>query len=892
MISSKKEAQPKTELSQQELEAKETTLELFKIELDMREKSIKTQEFLLNEQDEESLKRVNAVQQIEEELNTQRAAQLKQQSVLRAKDVELEKRALEIQAELPSYFEEKFKNVREKLNQSQETLNKQNDELEQEKQMLLKQKIEIDKAQTDLDNGFAVKKAKQAQDLVDEHDKKINALFTDSKGVLVKHQKEAENQRQKLHEEFVKEQSENASKLEKQRTESLVDIHQSRQNIITEIEEARELYKKDREELSKKQVLVETKQRELEFNEHLLSNKKEKFEQQEIGLEQLVEVKVEARLKSFEADEKRLEEECDRLRSNISASNHELNLYKELKQNLDGVAPEQVLKDFATHKEEIQILREELLKRPEQEVQSAYQQLRQDKEHLDTLYMDKLEEVSNLEGAMRELEARNFDFTNLEETIKDLTVRNEASERRCNDLRVELERLSPSTQTEQRREERLDQVQLPLISLTDKQKNELTSYKKQDINRTEKDWLQNIYEQCSEYGLTFNPRILFAFHTALKTAEWSPITILAGVSGTGKSELPRLYSRFGGINFLNLPVQPNWDSQESMLGFFNSIDNCFDAQPVLRLLAQSQMECTEDYPGLKQGVNIVLLDEMNLAHVELYFADFLSKLEQRRGSKRSELPSLEIKLGSGIAPYQLPIGRNVLWAGTMNQDETTKALSDKVLDRGVAIHFPRPKSLHSRAFNILPPQSPLLNIKEWGTWVNVTDFLPTAFLTPYKEIIEKLNEQMSSVGRALGHRVWQSVEYYMINYPMVMELMKDLDLDSKNPGDPETTKLEKWLKLAFEDQLVQKVMPKLRGIETRGLGKTSCLDPIRQLLDDEGFGIIEDFDRACKFGYGQFIWSSAEYLNNTELFDEFIGVSENTNDESEAISDESEKEQG
>ena len=127
------------------------------------------------------------------------------------------------------------------------------------------------------------------------------------------------------------------------------------------------------------------------------------------------------------------------------------------------------------------------------------------------------------------------------------------------------------------------------------------------------------------------------------------LTVLAGVSGTGKSELPRLYSHFGGINFLSLSVQPNWDSQESMLGFFNSIDNKFDAQPVLRLLAQSQKAQAEGYPlGLEDVMSLILMDEMNLAHVELYFAEFLSKLELRRGRKGNEAPSLEVKLGAGM----------------------------------------------------------------------------------------------------------------------------------------------------------------------------------------------------------------------------------------------------
>jgi 5-methylcytosine-specific restriction endonuclease McrBC GTP-binding regulatory subunit McrB len=101
---------------------------------------------------------------------------------------------------------------------------------------------------------------------------------------------------------------------------------------------------------------------------------------------------------------------------------------------------------------------------------------------------------------------------------------------------------------------------------------------------------------------------------------------------------------------LSLAVQPNWDSQESMLGFFNSIDNKFDAQPVLRLLAQSQKAQAEGYPfGLKDAMNLILMDEMNLAHVELYFAEFLSKLELRRGMKKNS-PSLMLSWGPEFSP--------------------------------------------------------------------------------------------------------------------------------------------------------------------------------------------------------------------------------------------------
>ena len=77
-----------------------------------------------------------------------------------------------------------------------------------------------------------------------------------------------------------------------------------------------------------------------------------------------------------------------------------------------------------------------------------------------------------------------------------------------------------------------------------------------------------------------------------------------------------------------------------------------------------------------------------------------------------------------------------------------------------------------------------------------------------------------------------------------------------------TSELEKAIHTAVEDQIVQKVMPKLRGIETRR-GSNSyekCLLPIKGLLNDRGFNLNDDFERACSMGYGQFMWNSAEYI--------------------------------
>lgn len=394
-----------------------------------------------------------------------------------------------------------------------------------------------------------------------------------------------------------------------------------------------------------------------------------------------------------------------------------------------------------------------------------------------------------------------------------------------------------------------------------------------EIFNSEMKWLENVSKKIADYGLAFSPRILNAFHTALKTADWSSIAVLAGVSGTGKSELPQLYAKFGGINCVNIPVQPNWDSQESLLGYYNTISSKFEAQPLLLFLVQAQLEHSNDPENdtsLIDQLNIVLLDEMNLAHIEQYFAEFLSKLEERRNLKEDDpkFPKLTVKLG-GTDNYPLRLGRNVLWVGTMNQDETTKSLSDKVLDRGIVISFPRPKSFKRRVSlnSTVDEEEKYLSVKTWESWKmtltkqQVED--SEKVIAPYKDFVEEINTKISQIGRAMGHRVWQSIENYIWNYPTV----RDFILKNPNAFTDDSLMKDLYARIdpAFEDQLVQKIMPKLRGIETRGKSG-GVLKSIGDKIDDfQGTGhalnIKEDFDRAIEFGDGQFLWVTSEYIN-------------------------------
>jgi len=660
-----------------------------------------------------------------------------------------------------------------------------------------------------------------------------------------------------------------AENTERERLRAEIDAE--RESWGKQHEAARKQLETERAELEKHKGAVyalqselEGRQVELETSERALDRKQQRLERQwqkrNEELADEVELRLDEERKSMEAERLTLKGENARLRESLRIQMELVGAFEQLKRQLGEQDPAEILRELNSKSDELTRLREELATRPTEEMRDRYQELQAEVERQQAR-VEKLTKQMNENAALiaeaNDLRRRNSELDSDNRMLAQKATRLEGA---ANEAQAELERLRAAYERPAEVAARYKEIELPHI------KAEKARQPKKDDTIDEPAWLLGIGNACDSYGLHFHPRILKAFHTALKTAEWSPITILAGVSGTGKSELPRLYSHFGGLMCEELTVQPNWDSQESMLGFFNSIDNKFDAQPVLRFLAQSQkkwVDGTDDdegYPGLQDAVCLVLLDEMNLAHPELYFAEFLSKLERRRGKIGEDIPRLEVSVGAGLPKYQLPLGRNVLWTGTMNQDETTKTLSDKVLDRSIIIHFPRPTELKRRL------EISLLNEKNrrvplhrstWESWWVKKSSFSEGEVKPFRCFIQDMNKALAVAGRAIGHRVWQSVEYYMANYPDVQAAQKAGDQDA----------LEEALHVAFEDQLVQKVMPKLRGIDTRGKSMTECLEKIRDQVNvgigGNPFHLAEDFNLACELGYGQFIWQSANYLTES-----------------------------
>ena len=158
--------------------------------------------------------------------------------------------------------------------------------------------------------------------------------------------------------------------------------------------------------------------------------------------------------------------------------------------------------------------------------------------------------------------------------------------------------------------------------------------------------LNKFTRYLEEQGIIFSSRVINAFHTALKIQDFNPLTVLAGISGTGKTLLPTKYAEYFGIYSLVIPVEPRWDSPQDLLGFYNYLEKKYQATELARTLVafdhlnkydegerKRNNNDNEFVASLKDRMLIVLLDEMNLARTEYYFANFLSRLVLRRTVK-------------------------------------------------------------------------------------------------------------------------------------------------------------------------------------------------------------------------------------------------------------------
>ncbi len=195
--------------------------------------------------------------------------------------------------------------------------------------------------------------------------------------------------------------------------------------------------------------------------------------------------------------------------------------------------------------------------------------------------------------------------------------------------------------------------------------------------------IESFKKATKEAGLIFSPQLIQRFVASLCT---KPFVICSGLSGSGKTKLAQAFAQWiteDEAQYVIVPVGADWTNREPLLGYPNALDKQEYVSPengVLDLMirAKENIENT----GEPTKPYFLILDEMNLSHVERYFADFLSTMES--GDK---IPLHKIESDSLIIPSSIKLTKNLFIVGTVNIDETTYMFSPKVLDRANTIEF-------------------------------------------------------------------------------------------------------------------------------------------------------------------------------------------------------------
>jgi dynein-related subfamily AAA family protein len=229
--------------------------------------------------------------------------------------------------------------------------------------------------------------------------------------------------------------------------------------------------------------------------------------------------------------------------------------------------------------------------------------------------------------------------------------------------------------------------------------------------------------------------------------------ILCGPSGTGKTWLAQAYSNVIGARQKLVAVDPSWSSNEDLLGYLSPLDGFYHHTPFSEFVADSAREWNaSNQAGRVAREFHVILDEMNLARVEHYFSRFLSAMEVRT---REGIARLDLAPG-----HTVELTPNLKFAGTVNIDETTHGFADKVYDRAQILELPLPRAqvaLHMKGYL-------------WAdTVMEIWDAL--AGVAPF------------------GFRVLDEINAYVIA----------------------ATEIGTSATHALDEQLIQKVLPRLRG---------------------------------------------------------------------------------
>lgn len=289
------------------------------------------------------------------------------------------------------------------------------------------------------------------------------------------------------------------------------------------------------------------------------------------------------------------------------------------------------------------------------------------------------------------------------------------------------------------------------------------------------------YIKNQGYKYTYNQ--LSNLYLSLKT---KPFTILAGISGTGKSKIIRLLADAIKADYTLISVRPDWNDATDLIGYKNLDDKFIKGQLTKAILKAQQN---------KNKPHLICLDEMNLARVEYYLSDYLSIIESRKKVGQNIITDNIVQYQEDNENISLHIPDNLYLIGTVNMDDTTFQFSRKVLDRANTIEF-----------SDVDLDNLFFEVNEKVESLNVSnDFLKTTYLKimdieeEYRDYAKEVNKTIIEINEILkksqkqfAYRVRDEILFYLVENKKTNLLHEDT---------------------AFDYQIMQKILPVISGSE-------------------------------------------------------------------------------
>ena len=228
------------------------------------------------------------------------------------------------------------------------------------------------------------------------------------------------------------------------------------------------------------------------------------------------------------------------------------------------------------------------------------------------------------------------------------------------------------------------------------------------------------------------------------------IVIMQGMSGTGKTSLAYAFGEFLGNSSVIVPIQPMWKERTDLIGYYNEFTKRFNETVLLQKMYEA---------NYSKEMYVTVLDEMNIARVEYYFAEFLSLLELPNPDSRyldvvSDKWDTDPKL---LKNGQLKLPDNMWFIGTANNDDSTFSISDKVYDRAMVMNLDK-KSQYFEA-----PATEGLKLSH-DYWKRLVSRAQTEYGITDRNIrrIRKLDEYMiDKFHITFGNRIMKQIRSYV-----------------------------------------------------------------------------------------------------------------------------------